>query len=48
MEVGAAAAMLAVITLWVLKWIDVRIPREHRSGWGMVGRGGWPEDRRSA
>jgi putative Mg2+ transporter-C (MgtC) family protein len=28
---GLAATMLAVITLWALKWIDVRIPREHRA-----------------
>jgi uncharacterized membrane protein YhiD involved in acid resistance len=28
---GAAATVLAVITLWVLKWVDVMIPREHRA-----------------
>jgi putative Mg2+ transporter-C (MgtC) family protein len=28
---GIAATLLAVITLWVLKWVDMRIPREHRA-----------------
>jgi putative Mg2+ transporter-C (MgtC) family protein len=28
---GMVATALAVITLWVLKWIDVIIPREHRA-----------------
>jgi putative Mg2+ transporter-C (MgtC) family protein len=28
---GATATMLAVITLWVLKWVDIMIPREHRA-----------------
>jgi putative Mg2+ transporter-C (MgtC) family protein len=28
---GVAATMLAIITLWALKWIDLRIPREHRA-----------------
>jgi putative Mg2+ transporter-C (MgtC) family protein len=28
---GAAATLLAVLTLWALKWLDVRIPREHRA-----------------
>jgi putative Mg2+ transporter-C (MgtC) family protein len=27
---GMAATVLAVLTLWVLKWVDVMIPREHR------------------
>ena len=27
---GIVATALAVITLWLLKWIDVMIPREHR------------------
>jgi putative Mg2+ transporter-C (MgtC) family protein len=26
---GIAATLLGVFTLWVLKWVDVRIPREH-------------------
>jgi putative Mg2+ transporter-C (MgtC) family protein len=28
---GIAAALLAVFTLWILKWVDTRIPREHRA-----------------
>lgn len=28
---GAIATALAVVTLWVLKWVDVMIPREHRA-----------------
>jgi putative Mg2+ transporter-C (MgtC) family protein len=26
---GISAALLAVFTLWILKWVDTRIPREH-------------------
>jgi putative Mg2+ transporter-C (MgtC) family protein len=28
---GIAATLLAVTTLWVLKWVDMHIPREHRA-----------------
>jgi putative Mg2+ transporter-C (MgtC) family protein len=28
---GIAATVLAVITLWTLRWVDLRIPREHRA-----------------
>ena len=28
---GITAAVLAVFTLWILKWVDTRIPREHRA-----------------
>jgi putative Mg2+ transporter-C (MgtC) family protein len=28
---GIAATVLAVFTLWALKWVDVIIPREHRA-----------------
>jgi putative Mg2+ transporter-C (MgtC) family protein len=28
---GISAALLAVFTLWTLKWVDTRIPREHRA-----------------
>jgi putative Mg2+ transporter-C (MgtC) family protein len=28
---GVVATVLAVITLWVLKWVDAMIPREHRA-----------------
>ena len=30
-ELGIAATILAVTTLWALKWLDVRIPREQRA-----------------
>lgn len=29
--VGTAGTVLAVFTLWGLKWLDMRIPREHRA-----------------
>jgi len=28
---GVAATVLGVITLWLLKWVDLAIPREHRA-----------------
>jgi putative Mg2+ transporter-C (MgtC) family protein len=28
---GMVATVLAVMTLWLLKWVDVAIPREHRA-----------------
>jgi len=28
---GGAATALAVITLWILRWVDRIIPREHRA-----------------
>ena len=28
---GVAGTLLAVVTLWALKWFDIRIPREHRA-----------------
>lgn len=28
---GVVATVLAVITLWALKWVDLMIPREHRA-----------------
>jgi putative Mg2+ transporter-C (MgtC) family protein len=28
---GVAATLLAVFTLWALRWVDMRIPREHRA-----------------
>jgi putative Mg2+ transporter-C (MgtC) family protein len=28
---GVTATILAVLTLWALKWIDLAIPREHRA-----------------
>lgn len=31
LTLGATGALLAVFTLWTLKWVDVAIPREHRA-----------------
>lgn len=31
LDLGITATLLSVITLWVLRWIDIRIPREHRA-----------------
>jgi putative Mg2+ transporter-C (MgtC) family protein len=31
LALGTAATMLAVFTLWFLKWVDVIVPREHRA-----------------
>ncbi len=28
---GVVATVLAVLTLWALRWLDVRIPRDHRA-----------------
>lgn len=28
---GVIAAILSILTLWILKWFDVRIPRNHRA-----------------
>lgn len=28
---GMVATLLAVLTLWALKWLDMRIPRDHRA-----------------
>lgn len=30
-ELGIAATILTTFTLWALKWVDARIPREHRA-----------------
>jgi putative Mg2+ transporter-C (MgtC) family protein len=30
-DLGVGATVLALITLWALKWLDVRIPRDHRA-----------------
>ena len=31
LALGMVATALAVVTLWLLKWVDERIPREHRA-----------------
>lgn len=28
---GTAATTLAVVTLWILKWVEIKLPREHRA-----------------
>jgi putative Mg2+ transporter-C (MgtC) family protein len=38
---GIAATVLAVFTLWVLKWVDMTIPREHRATMTVIGDAGW-------
>ena len=30
-SLGTVASILAVATLWILKWVEVRVPREHRA-----------------
>jgi putative Mg2+ transporter-C (MgtC) family protein len=31
LALGIALTTLAIVTLWALKWLDIRIPREHRA-----------------
>jgi putative Mg2+ transporter-C (MgtC) family protein len=31
LDLGIVATLLAVVTLWVLRWVDTHIPREHRA-----------------
>ena len=38
---GMAATVLAVITLWALKWVDVMIPREHRARLVVISDPSW-------
>jgi len=38
---GMTATVLAVVTLWVLKWVDVMIPREHRARLVLAGERSW-------
>ena len=38
---GITATVLTVVTLWVLKWIDVMIPREHRARLVLAGELSW-------
>ncbi|MGN6303551.1 MAG: MgtC/SapB family protein [Mesorhizobium sp.] len=39
--VGTAGTFLAVFTLWALKWLDMRIPREHRALLAIDAAGDW-------
>jgi putative Mg2+ transporter-C (MgtC) family protein len=41
LALGIAATALAVITLWILKWIDLNIPREHRAVMVVTAENGW-------
>jgi len=38
---GAVTTALAVVTLWMLKWIDARIPREQRARIILTGSAAW-------
>jgi putative Mg2+ transporter-C (MgtC) family protein len=38
---GVAATALTVITLWILKWVDLSIPREHRAVMVVTADNGW-------
>ena len=38
---GVAATALTVITLWILKWVDLTIPREHRAVMVVTADNGW-------
>jgi len=38
---GITATALTVITLWVLKWVDLAIPREHRAVMVVTADNGW-------
>jgi putative Mg2+ transporter-C (MgtC) family protein len=38
---GMTTTVIAVLTLWVLKWVDVMIPREHRGRLVLAGERSW-------
>lgn len=38
---GVVATLLAVITLWILRWVDRIIPREHRARVVVAGDSSW-------
>jgi putative Mg2+ transporter-C (MgtC) family protein len=38
---GIATTALGVLTLWILKWVDLAIPREHRATMTVVADDGW-------
>jgi putative Mg2+ transporter-C (MgtC) family protein len=38
---GCVTTALAVVTLWLLKWVDLRIPREHRAVMVIAGNSDW-------
>jgi putative Mg2+ transporter-C (MgtC) family protein len=41
LALGIATTALAIITLWLLKWIDLAIPREHRAVMVVTADNGW-------
>jgi putative Mg2+ transporter-C (MgtC) family protein len=41
LALGIATTALTVITLWVLKWVDLVIPREHRAMLVVLANRGW-------
>ena len=41
LALGIAATALTVVTLWILKWVDVSIPREHRAMMIVLAENGW-------
>jgi putative Mg2+ transporter-C (MgtC) family protein len=41
LALGIATAALTVITLWILKWVDLTIPREHRAMLVIMADRGW-------
>jgi putative Mg2+ transporter-C (MgtC) family protein len=41
LALGIAATALTVITLWILKWVDLIIPREHRAMMVITAEKGW-------
>ena len=41
LALGIATTALTVITLWILKWVDLKIPREHRAMLIVTADRGW-------
>jgi putative Mg2+ transporter-C (MgtC) family protein len=41
LALGIATTALTVVTLWILKWVDLTIPREHRAMMVITADKGW-------
>ncbi len=41
LALGVATTVLTVVTLWILKWVDLTIPREHRAVMVITADDGW-------
>jgi putative Mg2+ transporter-C (MgtC) family protein len=41
LALGMATTVLTVITLWILKWVDLTMPREHRATMVITTDKGW-------